>query len=160
MNRLVVFIFFMVAIVTVLTLRNYKSIPVNNDKFDMKKAVAAHEAHKKELAELAERMKPKKVEVVEEKPAGPLVELTTPQLQSGHDLYKKCIVCHGKRGEGKKSQNAPRIGGQMESYLGEQIAAMRDGKRINQKMMPYVKKLSDQDIKDLAHYIAKIPWGK
>jgi cytochrome c553 len=159
MNRLVVFSIMMVAILSVLTLKNYKSLPVTNEKFDMAKAEEAHGAHLKELAELAERQKPKKVVVVE-KVEGPLVVLDTPQLKSGSELYKKCIVCHGKRGEGKKSQNAPRIGGQFASYIEEQVTAMRSGKRVNQKMVPYVKKLSDSDIKDLSVYLSKIPWGK
>lgn len=160
MNRLAVFGILMVALVTVLTLKNYKSYPILNDRFDMKKATEAYKAHEAELVELAERQKPKKVEVVEAKPEGPLVVLDTPQLVSGDALYKKCIVCHGKRGEGKKSQNAPRVGGQFEWYLVKQITAMRDGTRINQKMLPYVKKLSNQDIKDLAAYLSKVPWGK
>lgn len=160
MKRLIVFSIMIVAILSVLTLKNYNSTPVSNERFDMAKAEEAHEAHVKELAELAERQKPKKAFVEEEKEEVPLVVLDTPQLISGSDLYKKCIVCHGKRGEGKKSQNAPRIGGQFSSYLEEQITAMRSGKRINQKMIPYVKKLSDSDIKDLAAYISKIPWGK
>ena len=156
MNRLVVFSILMVAIVSILTLKNYKSLPVSNEKFDMAKAVEEHEAHKKELAELAERQKPKKV-VVEVKEEGPLVVLDTPQLESGSKLYAKCIVCHGKRGEGKKSQNAPRVGGQFASYVEAQIIAMKSGKRVNKKMLPYIKKLSAQDIKDVSLYISKIP---
>ncbi len=160
MNRLVVFSFLMVALVTVLTLKNYKSLPISNEKFSMAKAEEAHAAHIKELAELALMQKPAVAVVEDDKPEAPLVVLDTPQLQSGSDLYKKCIVCHGKRGEGKKSQNAPRIGGQFSSYLEEQILAMQSGKRINQKMLPYIKKLSSQDVKDLSVYLSKIPWGK
>ena len=40
-------------------------------------------------AELAERMNPKKEEKKEAVEEGPLVVLDTPQLQKGHDLYKK-----------------------------------------------------------------------
>lgn len=159
MNRLVVFFVLMISIVTLLTLRNYKHLPVSNEKFDMAKAEEAHEAHKKELAVLAEMQKPKKIVVVE-KVEGPLVVLDTPQLESGHDLYKKCVVCHGKRGEGKKSQNAPRVGGQFAWYLEKQITNMKEGVRVNEKMLPYIKKLSESDIKDLAAYLSKIPWGK
>jgi cytochrome c553 len=160
MNRLVVFSFLMVALVTVLTLKNYKSLPISNEKFSMAKAEESHAAHIKELEELALRQIPVVKTVEEEKPQTPLVILDTEQLKSGSDLYKKCIVCHGKSGEGKKSQNAPRIGGQFSSYLEEQIMAMQSGKRINQKMLPYIKKLSSQDVKDLSVYLSKIPWGK
>jgi cytochrome c553 len=160
MNRLIVFSFLMVALVTVLTLKNYKSLPISNEKFSMTKAEEAHASHIKELEELEARQKPVVKVVVDDKPQAPLVVLDTPQLKSGSTLYKKCIVCHGKSGEGKKSQNAPRIGGQFASYLEDQIMAMKSGKRINQKMLPYIKKLSSQDVKDLSAYLSKIPWGK
>ena len=160
MNRLVVFSFLMVALVTVLTLKNYKSLPISNEKFSMAKAEEAHAAHLKELEELEKMQHPVAVVEEEKKPEAPLVVLDTPQLESGSNLYKKCIVCHGKRGEGKKSQNAPRIGGQFASYIEQQIMAMKQGKRSNPKMLPYVKKLSSQDVKDLSVYLSKISWGK
>lgn len=160
MNRLVVFSFLMVAIVTILTLKNYKSLPISNEKFDMAKTEEAHKAHIKELEELAKRQNPVEEKVVEVKPEAPLVVLDTPQLVNGSNLYKKCFVCHGKRGEGKKSQNAPRIGGQFASYIEQQMNDMKSGKRVNQKMLPYIKKLSAQDIKDISLYLSKIPWGK
>ena len=98
----------------------------------------------------------KKVE--EEVVEGPLVVLDTPQLTHGSELYKACVVCHGKRGDGKKSQNAPKIGGQMQWYIEKQLTDMKSGARVNKVMMPYLKKLEGNDFKDLAAYISKLPW--
>ena len=80
--------------------------------------------------------------------------------EKGAKLYKKkCVACHGKQGEGKKSQKAPKLAGQHDWYLYEQLVAIQSGKRVNKKMMPFVKGLSDQDLKDLAVYIStSFPW--
>jgi cytochrome c553 len=37
---------------------------------------------------------------------------------------------------------------------------MKKGERVNEKMNPYLKKLGDQDFKDLAAYISKLRAGK
>lgn len=161
MTRLVLFLSFLVAVVLVMSLGSFKNAPIDNTKFSFEDAKAKHEEKLKTIADLEQAKldamkKTEEVEVV----AGPLVVLDTPQLQKGHDLYAKCIVCHGKAGEGKKSQNAPAIGGQFDWYIEKQITAMQTGERPNQIMMPYIRSLSAQDIKDLAAYISKIPWGK
>ncbi len=36
---------------------------------------------------------------------------------------------------------------------------MKSGARINEVMMPTVKGLSDQDMKDVSAYVAKLPWS-
>jgi len=72
----------------------------------------------------------------------------------GKKLYKKCMVCHGRKGEGKRSQKAPRLQGQFDWYIVTQLKNMKAKKlRVNRKMDPYIKKLSDQDILDLAAFI-------
>ena len=86
------------------------------------------------------------------------VDLNTEGLKRGHKLYSKCIVCHGKTGKGKKSQNSPKVGGQYDWNIVSQVKAMKSGSRVNKVMNPYIKKLSEQDIKDLGEYIAKLPW--
>lgn len=157
MKRLIVFSLIMIGLISILSLKNYKSYAISNERFDIKKAIESHEAHKKELTELEARQHPvKKVEG--SKPEAPLVLLDTPQLIRGSKLYGKCIVCHGKKGEGKKSQSAPRIGGQLSSYVEEQVLAMKSKMRINKKMFPYVKKLTAEEVKDLSVYISKMPW--
>ncbi|MBT6326693.1 MAG: cytochrome c [Bdellovibrionales bacterium] len=74
---------------------------------------------------------------------------------------KKCVSCHGKQGEGKKSQKAPRIGGQYEWYIESQINDIKSKKRTNgstKKMVTFVKKLKDEEIKALSKYIAGLEW--
>ncbi|MFZ9001310.1 MAG: c-type cytochrome [Bacteriovoracaceae bacterium] len=158
MNKLVVFIVVVSFFVALKGLNSYKSIEVSNEPFVYSKAKAAHKEHLKALAEIEEAKKPKvekeqKVKKVEFK-----VALDTPELKRGFKLYSKCIVCHGKLGSGKKSQNAPKIGGQFDWYVALQISNMQKGIRVNKAMEPYIKKLSSQDIADLSAYISKLPW--
>ena len=77
----------------------------------------------------------------------------------GEVLFRKCVSCHGKDGYGKKSQKAPLIAGQYDWYVESQIMQIRDEKRVNKntkKMYPFVKKLSDGEIGDLAAYISSM----
>ncbi len=163
MTRLVLFISFLVAVVLVMSLGSFKNITVNNKSFTYEDVKKEHEDKLATIKELEDaKLAALKKASEEEEPVveGPLVVLDTPQLESGHTLYGKCIVCHGKAGEGKKSQNSPAIGGQYDWYIEKQITAMQTGERVNQVMMPYIRALSAQDIKDLAAYISKLPWAK
>jgi cytochrome c553 len=145
----------------VINLQKYKTLEVNNSEFNF------HNTKTKHMVKLAERAAlekarldamTKKVVVEVIAPKGPLVALTTEQLKKGHKLYGKCMSCHGKAGQGKKSQKAPRIGGQADWYIASSITKMKAKERINKVMFPYIKRLSAQDIKDLAAYISKLPW--
>lgn len=162
MTRLVLFISFLIAVVLVMSLGSFKNVPISGERFSFENEKAKHEEKVKTIAALEQaRLDALKPAVEEEVvPEGPLVVLDTPQLVKGHELYAKCIVCHGKAGEGKKSQNSPAIGGQFDWYLEKQVVAMQTGARVNQVMMPYIRALSAQDIKDLAAYISKLPWNK
>ena len=155
MTRLVYFIAFLIGLTVVMNLNKFKGEMPKNERFNFENKAKSNMAKKMEIEKLLHPVVERKEEVVEAPKV--LVELTTPELQRGSDLYKKCMVCHGKRGQGKSSQKAPAIGGQHDWYLETQIANMRDGIRINKAMNPYVKKLSDQDIKDLSGYISKLP---
>lgn len=75
----------------------------------------------------------------------------------GAKLYKtnNCIQCHGEKGEGNPTEEAPKIAGQLDWYIVSSIEAFQIGKdRKNPKMLPYIKSLSKQDIADLAAYIS------
>lgn len=159
MTRIVVFTCVMIGFALVMSLDKYESFKVNNEKFSYEKAKKGFLAHQAELAALEEAKKPKKEEeIAVEAPQYPVLALDTPELQAGAKLYKKCVACHGKNGEGKKSQKAPAIGGQFDWYIKTQIVDMKSGKRSNPIMNPYIKKLSDQDIDNLSHYISKLTW--
>ncbi|MDC1174891.1 c-type cytochrome [Bacteriovoracaceae bacterium] len=76
----------------------------------------------------------------------------------GQALYSTCIQCHGEKGLGLKEKEAPMIAGQYDWYIESSIIAFREGKdRKNPAMLPYIKNLSVQDIKDLAAYVSKMP---
>lgn len=158
MTRLIYFIIFVIGLVYVMNISHYQGQPVSNAKFDFKKTAEENLKKKEEISALLhpkhEEHKEEKKEEVKEKV---LVELTTPELQNGAALYKKCMTCHGKRGEGKKAQKAPAIGGQYDWYIELQVNNMKSGARINKIMNPYIKRLSEQDVKDLAAYISKLP---
>lgn len=163
MGKLVTFLITLLGLVVVASLVKYRELPTTSERFSFEAASEAHANKLKELADLAakreEHLHPKVVEeeVVDQ---GPVVVLDTPQLERGSDLYQKCVVCHGKLGEGKKAQNAPRIGGQLDWYIEQQLVNMKTGARVNAVMNPYLKPLEGQDFKDLAAYISKLPWDK
>ena len=157
MSRLGIFCLFLTMLEGLFSLKSYMDHPVNKERFDIAKAEADYKAHVAQMKELEEMRKPK-IKVVEEVVVeGPLVVLDTPELERGSKLYAKCIVCHGRKGEGKKAQNAPKLGGQHAWYIENQLAAMKSGERINKVMLPYLKKLGAQEFKDLGIYISKLP---
>ncbi len=160
MTRLIVFLSVLTGFVLALLMFSYNSLPVNNEKFDLKKAEDAHHAN----IELIHTLSAPKEKLAEEEEVfaeyAPVVDLNTPQLVAGHKLYNQCISCHGKGGEGKTSQKAPFIGGQYDWYLEKQLSDMKAGTRVNVSMMPIVKGLSPQDIEDVSAYVSKLPWKK
>jgi hypothetical protein len=165
MSRFIFFILLLAGIGILNSLKSYKSVPITNKKFNLKQAEADHKILVKQTHDLAhsrEKILHPVHKELEKKEEGPLVVLSTPALERGHALYKKCIVCHGKRGEGKKSQNAPAIGGQYDWYLATQLNNMKSGVRVNKKMNPYINKLTSQNFNDLAAYVSKLPkvWAK
>jgi cytochrome c553 len=64
-----------------------------------------------------------------------------------------CTACHGVNGNSVNPE-WPNIAGQNAVYLREQLAMIRDGKRVNLLMQPIVKDMTDQDFADLAVYFA------
>lgn len=156
MFRLIYFLAFVTGLALVMNISKFQDIKPQNKRFSFEEVAKANKAKQDEIKKLLNPVE-KKVETVEVVKEGPLVELTTAQLQLGHDLYKKCVVCHGKRGQGKAAQKAPAIGGQFDWYLDEQINNMRSGVRVNKVMNPYIAKLSDDDVTALSAYITKLP---
>lgn len=69
-------------------------------------------------------------------------------------VARNCIACHGDGGVSDNPQ-WPTLAGQNAGYLEGQIKAFRDGERENPAMMPFVAKLSDADIADLAAYYSR-----
>ena len=70
----------------------------------------------------------------------------------GSDLVQSCAACHGEDGNSINS-DWPKIAGQNEKYLYEQLKYFRSGERNNALMMtvtPYLQSLSDKDLLDIA----------
>ncbi len=74
----------------------------------------------------------------------------------GKVLYATCIQCHGEKGEGNPAQKAPKISGQFDWYVIKQVTDIKSGVRKNPEMLPFITKLTEQDIKDLAAYIVTL----
>ncbi|WP_153147264.1 c-type cytochrome [Dechloromonas sp. H13] len=79
-------------------------------------------------------------------------------LEKGKEINGTCAACHGDQGAGGKKGEYPRIAGQRVSYLEGQLKSFRARTRINIPMFPYTqeRELSDEDIKDVAAYLAGI----
>ncbi|MBP9673578.1 MAG: c-type cytochrome [Bacteriovoracaceae bacterium] len=87
------------------------------------------------------------------------VTFTSPEEEHGYKVFTeigKCYTCHGKEAQGLKSQLAPKLAGQFDWYLYEQLTAFKNKIRLNTKMDPYIKKLSDDDFKHVALYLSKL----
>lgn len=79
-------------------------------------------------------------------------------LDKGKEINGTCAACHGEHGEGGKKGEYPRIAGQQVKYIEGQLKNFRSRTRVNIPMFPYTqeRELSDEDIKDIAAYIASI----
>ena len=72
----------------------------------------------------------------------------------GSQLVETCTACHGVDGN-SISTDWPKLAGQNQKYLYEQLKYFRDGDRMNALMMgvtPYLKTLNDQDLLDIAAF--------
>lgn len=75
-------------------------------------------------------------------------------VEEGEALAKKCSACHGANGEGKKDN--PAIAGMAADAFIAGMQAYRSGEKENKMMNRAAKKLSDDDIEDLAAYYASL----
>ncbi|MCE1181218.1 MAG: cytochrome c4 [Rhodocyclales bacterium] len=79
-------------------------------------------------------------------------------LEKGKEINGTCAACHGEFGQGGKKGEYPRIAGQRVRYLESQLRAFRARTRVNIPMFPYTqeRELSDEDIRDVAAYLASV----
>lgn len=85
------------------------------------------------------------------------VQTKAQDVTKGAELFNQCITCHGEKGDGILAQKAPRIAGQHDWYIVKQLQDIKSGViRKNPVMVPFISKLSEQDMKDLAAYISKL----
>lgn len=90
--------------------------------------------------------------------AGIAAAASAQDTEKGKEILAVCAACHGDNGQGGKRGEYPRIAGQQATYLAEQLRAFRARKRINIPMYPYTqeRELPDEDIRDVATYLASI----
>ncbi|BAT57774.1 cytochrome c4 precursor [Variibacter gotjawalensis] len=113
---------------------------------DMMQGVSDGELQK--LADLIAKMPPPKASA---EPIDPERAARAQGLIAAH----RCAFCHNTGFPGTDS--VPRLGGQREDYLVKTLTEYRSGKRNEYQpvMAEIIRKLSDQDIADLAHVIAR-----
>lgn len=78
---------------------------------------------------------------------------------AGAALYKAklCHTCHGADGKTTTMPVYPKIAGQNEAYIVQQIKDIKDGKRTNgmaAAMKPMVASVSEDEIKKIAKWLA------
>jgi len=77
----------------------------------------------------------------------------------GATLYtsKMCNTCHGADAKTPVMPNYPKLAGQNEAYIVQQITDIRDGKRTNGltiAMKGMVTSVTDADVKKIAKWLA------
>lgn len=76
-------------------------------------------------------------------------------LSAGRQKARRCAGCHGQLGIAVVP-NAPNLAGETSLYVAMQLKAFRDGDRVHDQMSIVAKRLSDQDIADLAAWFDAI----
>lgn len=77
-------------------------------------------------------------------------------LERGKTLYNACIQCHGEKGEGNSERKTPRLSGQYSWYTSKQMIEIKSGVRKDSNSQPFLTPLNEEEIKDLAAYIATL----
>ena len=81
--------------------------------------------------------------------------------ERGKELAYTCLGCHGIEGyrNAYPSFRVPKLGGQKAIYLVTALKAYRSGERTHATMNAQAQSMSDQDIEDVAAYIATLGNG-
>lgn len=79
-------------------------------------------------------------------------------IEHGKEINATCAGCHGEFGQGGKHGEYPRIAGQRQAHIKDQLRAFRARTRLNLPMFPYTqeRELSDADIDDVSAYLASV----
>lgn len=71
-------------------------------------------------------------------------------------LRMECDICHGIDGVSPTPDQTPSLAGKSERYLTQQLQAFRSGKRKHETMLIMGSKLSDEELRALARYYARV----
>ncbi len=78
--------------------------------------------------------------------------------ERGEPLAYTCLGCHGIDGyrNAYPSYRVPKLGGQKAAYLVAAVQGYRDGSRAHPTMQAQADSLTDQDVEDIAAYLATL----
>ena len=84
--------------------------------------------------------------------------LAEDNVQAGKETGYSCLGCHGIEGyrNAYPSYRVPKLGGQKAAYLEAALLGYRDGSRSHPTMQAQAASLSNQEIKDVAAYLASL----
>jgi len=89
------------------------------------------------------------------------VELSfTPDIKNGEWIYEICASCHLPDGWGNRDGVYPQLAGQHATVLMQQLLDIREGRRDNPAMFPFVQERSIggyQNLADVVAYISTLP---
>lgn len=95
---------------------------------------------------------PAKAEAAPAKAEAP--KATKPNLAAGETKYTAvCAACHGADGNSGSPAN-PKLAQQHPEYLVKQLQEFKNGKRANAIMQGFASQLSDEDMKNIAAWLA------
>ena len=81
--------------------------------------------------------------------------LLAADADSGKAKYAACVACHGNDGIGKMP-TYPNLAGQKEAYTVKQLSAFKAGDRKDPVMNAMAKPLSEDDMANIAAYLATL----
>jgi cytochrome c553 len=87
------------------------------------------------------------------------VSLAGGNPDSGRTKANTCMGCHGIPGytNAYPTYRVPMLGGQSAEYLASALKAYKTGERPHKTMQAQASSLSDQDIEDIAAFLAVAP---
>ena len=74
-------------------------------------------------------------------------------LEEGRAKAQVCIACHGVDGNSQLPA-IPSLAGQPRQFIVTALFMFREGRRVNEQMAPFVDRLSNADLNDLAQYFS------
>ena len=78
------------------------------------------------------------------------------RAQSPEERLVPCLACHGEKGQ-SKTPEVPSLGGQPELYLTIQLVMFRERLRQVEPMNAMMQGASDNDVRTMAAFVAKLP---
>jgi cytochrome c553 len=78
------------------------------------------------------------------------------QTEDAKAKFEACAACHNANGI-STTENIPSLAGQTDRYVQWQLVYFRSGTRKSEIMNPIAESLSNEDVRDLGAYIAKLP---